>query len=482
MLFTILTVASILAHGIAIAGVLLVERRHPSSTLAWLLALVFLPIVGLVIYFIFGRMRARRLAKRSVQTTLRLLTVFRKCGVRQKIAHGEAELDYRTDSFLRLCARLSSTPASRHNDADLLVDAATTYDSIIAAMEQATDHIHVQFYIIQPDETGIALRTQLVECIEAGVDVRVLTDAIGSMALPADFWDPLIEAGGKAATYRPVSRFFTRLRRRDRIDFRNHRKIVIVDGRVGFTGGINVGREYLGLDPDMGHWRDTHVKIEGPAVLSLQSTFAEDWLAATGELIEEPRYYPDLCDHEPGGDIIQVVDSGPDRKFSPIAHIVCQALALSRERVWITNPYFIPSAAINDALIRASLRGVDVRLLLPSRSDNLVVNLAARSYYRRLLEAGARVFEYKRGFVHAKTMLVDDWIGTVGSANMDMRSFYLNYELNAFVVGSEFANEMAHQFEEDLDNATEVELATERQLGYHRRLLRAGARLFSPLL
>jgi len=271
-----------------------------------------------------------------------------------------------------------------------------------------------------------------------------------------------------------------RRRRHYRVDFRNHRKIVVVDGRIGFTGGINVGTEYLGRDPTLGKWRDTHVRLEGPAALSLQTTFAEDWFSATGDLLDTARYFPP----EPGnGDaVVGVVDSGPDRTWSPISYVYGQAIALARERVWITSPYFVPGPDLEMTLIGAALRGVDVRLLLPGISDSWLVQQAARSYYRRFLEAGVRIFEYKRGFVHAKTMVVDSWVGTVGSANMDTRSFQLNFELNAFVYGERFADELADHYRADLRHAAEVDLEQARHVRYPVRLLRSVARLLSPLL
>jgi len=364
----------------------------------------------------------------------------------------------------------------------MLVDAKAAYAAMARAIEDARHHVHVEFYIIQPDSTGVRLRRLLTEKARAGLDVRVICDGLGSGRLPADFWDPLIEAGGQATWFRPVARIIARLPLRDRIDFRNHRKLVIVDGRIGFTGGINVGREYLGLDPDVGYWRDTHVQIEGPAVLSLQKVFAEDWLQATDELLDDARYYPAPPAEAVGSYSVHVIDSGPDRTYSPISFLFNHAFALARERIWITSPYFIPNAAIRQSLISAALRGVDVRLLVPLKPDHKLVMLAATSYFLPLLEVGARIYRYERGFVHAKSMGVDDWVGTVGSANMDMRSFHLNYEVNAFVYGEKFCEQLAQQYLVDLENARETSLEQERQTGLLVRLARAGARMLSPLL
>lgn len=483
MVEAVLSVAILLVHGLAISGLLLSQRRQPSATVAWLFALIFLPGVGLVVYLLIGTTRFKRIAKRSARAASRLETVLEKYGVHPKLegATGE-DLEERTYGLLRLGERLSSTPASRGNRAEILTDGAAAYLSMREAMEAARDHVHVEFYIIQPDRVGRALRDLLAEKARAGVQVRILCDAVGSSRLPADFWASVVEAGGEAAVFRPVLKILLRLRRPGRVDFRNHRKIVVVDGRVGFTGGINVGREYLGLDTGMGRWRDTHVRISGPAVLSLQKAFVQDWLTATEDLIDDERYFPDPTPEKSNRCIVQIVDSGPDRPWSPILYVYTQAIAIAQERVWIASPYFIPGATLENALITAALRGVDVRLLLPRRSDSAIVTLASRSYYSRLLEAGVRIFQYERGFMHAKTMVVDDWLGMVGSANMDLRSFHLNFELNAFVYGKEVAGQLADQFLADLDNATERTLEAQKKVSYAKRLVCAGARLLSPLL
>lgn len=375
---------------------------------------------------------------------------------------------------------MASTPASHGNEVTILFGAQETYRDMTEAIDAAEDHVHVEFYIFQADEVGYAIRDRLVRRAASGIDVRVLCDAIGSMGLPARFWKPLEDAGGKAAFFRPVIRLMPRLRRRDRVDLRNHRKVVVVDGRIGFTGGINVGREYLGLDPKIGHWRDTHIRIEGPAVLSLQETFLHDWFMTTGDDVDNARFFPSC--RSGGVDVVQVVDSGPDDFWSAMEIYHAQAISSAHHRVWITNPYFIPSRSLETALVAAGLRGIDTRLLLPAKSDNVIVSEASRSYYEELLSAGVRIFEYQRGFVHAKTMIVDDWMATVGSANMDMRSFHLNFELNAFVFSAGACKELGQHFTEDLAAATELTLGSVQSTRLARRLTQSSARLLSPLL
>jgi len=469
------------AHVLVIGSVLLARRRDPSATLAWILFIALVPIVGVVLYLAFGRVRIRRARKRTGRAERRVRTILSRHDVPGRLLGARREtLEERTQTQLALGNALASTPASQGNTACVLHDADVTYQEILAAIDGARDHVHVEFYIVQPDAVGETLRDRLAQRAAEGIEVRVLCDAIGSMALPRGFWRPLRDAGGHAAFFAPALKLVARLRRRDRLDYRNHRKVVVVDGRIGFTGGINVGKEYLGLDPRIGRWRDTHMRIEGPAVLSLQQTFLQDWLLTTAETLDDARYLPD-CPAR-GDCVVQVIDSGPDQAWPTMELYYAQAIAQAQDRVWITNPYFIPSAAVQAALTVTALRGVDVRLLLPSRSDSRLVTQASRSYYGELLESGVRIFEYGRGFVHAKTMVVDDWVATVGSANMDMRSFNLNYELNAFVFGAGVCRDIAAQFAADLDSATEVTPETVGRTSLPSRLAQSVARLLSPLL
>ena len=478
----VITVVVVLTQLVTIFGFVLVDRRQPVATLAWLMVVIFLPIVGVVLYLAFGMPRMIRRSRQLQRLSRRVEHMLRRRDFDRKVDPGDGDPAYadpRTPALVRLGRSLAGAPASPHNACDILVNAAATYRAMIEAIDAATDHIHVQFYIIQPDRTGEALRDHLVKRAKAGITVRVLVDGVGSIALPNDFWRALELAGGEAAVFSPVG-LWSRLRRRDRIDFRNHRKSLIVDGRIGFTGGINVGQEYLGLNPDLGHWRDTHMRIEGPAVLKMQRCFIEDWLNATEVLLDDERYVPEP--HSAGSAAVQIIDSGPDRHWSPIHQLYFSAISLAQGRVWITSPYFVPDAAIEEALVSCALRGVDVRLLVPSKSDSAFVGAATRSYYPRLLDAGARIFEYARGFVHAKTLVVDSWVATIGSANMDIRSFHLNYELNAFVYEQRFVEELAEVFLEDLRDAEEIPDDAVTKLSYPRRLGRAVARLMSPLL
>jgi cardiolipin synthase len=478
---TAMAIAVSVGHLVAIFGFLMVQRREPSATLAWLLTLMFLPVVGVLFFWMFGSQRARRRTHRARRVSEQVQAVLDAHASLHPRSQDLVAADPRTAALLALAHRTTGSGVSTGNRVDILVNGAATYRAMIEATAQARHHIHMLFYIVQPDDTGRAVRDHLVRRARDGVQVRVIVDGVGSLLLPGDFWDPLRAVGGQVAIYGPVGRLF-HLRRRDRVDYRNHRKILVIDGRIGFTGGINVGREYLGLDPNIGHWRDTHIRIEGPAVLSLARTFAEDWFEATDALLDDSALYPTPAPDLQGDTAVLIVESGPDQRWSPLHRLYARAILLARERVWVTSPYFVPDPVIEHALITAALSGVDVRILLPSRSDHLLVTLAARGYYPDLLAAGVKIHEYARGFVHAKTLVVDDWLGTVGSANMDIRSFRLNFELNAFVFGARVTSELASQFEDDLAHAAPVDERTHGDPPYYRRLMLSAARLLSPLL
>ncbi|MGK2856859.1 MAG: cardiolipin synthase [Thermoanaerobaculia bacterium] len=502
-LIVVEVVGGVALHITVVVSILMGQRRQPTATLAWLLTVTLLPFVGALLYVLIGRTRTLRIVRRTKLAAEVLHAAFAERGSLSWQPDSDApDLDERTSDMLalgeRLGEKLGAARASRGNHVEMLVNGAVFYRALYEAIGAAERQIHVQFYIIQPDETGISLRDRLTEAARRGLEVRVLYDSAGSSNLYASFWRPLTEAGGRAVAFNPVSVFTSRLRRRDRIDFRNHRKLVVVDGRVGFTGGINIGREYLGLDPEIGHWRDTHLRIEGPAVLSLQEVFALDWRIGCDENASVESWFmtPSVTDE---GALVQIVDSGPDSEWAPVEQIYFQAISSARERVWLTTPYFIPSAPIEAALVAAAMRGVDVQLLVPMKPDSVVVGLASRTYFELLLRAGARVHLYegfrrrrrrfgrgggsgRQGFLHAKTMVVDSWMGTIGSANMDMRSFRLNFELNAFVYDRALCEEMARQFKLDLAQASEYTKESVTATSYPQKLAQQSARLFSPLL
>jgi cardiolipin synthase len=444
------------------------DRRAPASTLAWIVVLAFLPLVGLPVYLLVGPRRLRRQQVRykelSESVSAALGTVERHPDIPPDVARQ-----------VRLAARLDEAPLSSATSLTHYRSGAAAFAEIERDIADARHHVHLEFYIWSDDCTGRRLRDLLTERARAGIEVRVLVDSVGA-GVNAAFFSELIAAGGHYARFNPP-RFGLRLRL---LNFRSHRKIVVVDGEIGYLGGMNVCDEQtIGLKGEP-PWRDTQLRIEGEAVRWLQRSFLENWQFSTpSPLAIEPEYFPG----QPRGDHwLQIVRGGPDRAVFPVHEFFFTAIAGADERIWISSPYLVPDEATLLAIRSAAHRGVDVRLLVPVRGDSRLVAAAVRSYYDDWLACGARVFEYGPAMLHAKTMVVDRELAVIGSANVDNRSFRLNFEVVAAIYGEEAADYLAEEFEEDLEKAREVlprDLASRSRL---RLLGEAGARLFSALL
>ncbi len=465
------------AYIVTISCWILLEKRPPAATIAWILTLALLPGLGFVIYWLMGPRRLQRVRSRRERAHDRLQATSGH-GPRAG-TFGAASLVSGLDGperqLVTLALNNGEAPVSRGNHVEVLRNGHACYDRLEAAIRGARHHVHFEYYIVENDRTGRRFRDLLVEKAREGVEVRLLVDALGSRPLDDRFFGPLKAAGAEIGWFNPVL-----LRWVTRPNFRNHRKIVVVDGAVAFTGGINIGDEYLGLG-ETGAWRDTHLALTGPAAHGLQALFIEDWNFATGRSLVGPAYFAPLQEAD-GGALVQVVGSGPDQDFEVIHHLFFTAIGAARERARITTPYFVPDDATTMALVTAALRGVDVDVLVPWRTDARLVSAASRSYYDELLAAGVRLHEYRPGFLHAKTMVVDGRFAVVGSANFDQRSFRLNFEVAAVVYDAAVAATLDTQFEKDLALSREItpdERAT-RSLG--SRLAEASARILSPLL
>ncbi|MEO6104081.1 MAG: cardiolipin synthase, partial [Pseudoxanthomonas sp.] len=353
-----------------------------------------------------------------------------------------------------------------------------TYAALIAAVRSARHHVHLEYYIYQPDQTGRALRDALVERARAGVQVRLLLDAVGSSKTPASFFRELIDAGGELSWFHPMR--FGRIWERPWLNLRTHRKIVVIDGDIGFAGGINItDEENERLRDDA--YRDLHLRIEGDAVRGLQLVFVEDWAYATGKrefIGEVARAMPEPC---PGPVAAQVITSGPDSDWEAIHRLHVSAIHAASHRVWLVTPYFVPGEAAKMALTSASFAGIDVRLLVPRQSDSRLVTYAARSYFDTLLAAGVKVYEYGPRMLHTKALLVDDDLCMIGSANFDSRSFRLNFEICLLFHDAGVATTLAKLIESEFAHAPRVRADRERPL-LRARLPEAFARLLSPLL
>jgi cardiolipin synthase len=464
---------------IAVLSVWIVmQKRAPVSTMSWILSLALLPFAGFVIYYFLGPQRLKKQRLRRLRSRANAQAPADLAMLREARERAPPALRHMAALGVAACG----LPVSSATAADLLSGGARTFDAIFEAIRNARDHVHLEYYIFEPDKIGTALRDLLIERALQGVTVRLLLDALGSKRIGRKFMAPMHAAGVHVGLFHD-----TRIGRRLRpvTNYRTHRKIVVCDGRVGFTGGVNItDEEDARTRPDAYH--DVHLRIEGSAVRWLQTTFLEDWTYATGESpsrmnTDIEQLMPRLPPEESAGDIpVQIVTSGPDSALEAIHRMHVAAIHSASHRAWLTTPYFVPGEPALMALTSAALRGVDVRLLVPRRSDSLIVSAAARSYYDELIAAGAKVYEYKARMLHSKTLVVDDDCAMIGTANFDNRSFRLNFEVSAVIYGPALARPLAAQFETDLHSAAPVR--SHRPQPFVRRLGDAIARLFSPLL
>jgi cardiolipin synthase len=458
---------------LAMAVVIVQQRRSPAATIAWLLVLALLPIFGWVVYRLIGPLRLER---RKLRRRVTRKIVEEATGALAEIQHA-APMRHR-EQLARVAIAAGEAPPLRADHIDLYTEGQDKYQAIATAIDAATHHIHLEYYIWENDGTGRRLRDQLVSRARAGIEVRVIVDGTGSLGARGRFFRPLIEAGGQVAWFNPVSLFHIRKRR---ADFRSHRKIIVCDGRVGFIGGMNVADTETAEFSGDAAWRDTHMRFEGSAVRVLQRVFVEDWCyATTTELPASDAYFP--VPTTTGGEVVQIVSSGPDLDAFAIQKVFFTAINRAESRVWLTTPYFLPDDPILSALVSAAMRGVDVRVIAPARSDSRLVDLAARSYFPDLLTAGARVYEYLPRFVHAKTFVIDDDVAIIGTANLDNRSFRLDFEVIAILYGSTMNARLDAVFQADLAHCREFDAERCRQASFWTRFGQSGARLFSPLL
>lgn len=461
--FSILEIFWVIGFGLWLA----LQRRSPTATLAWIVVLAWLPLIGLVIYQFLGPPRLRRKKLRHAQARA---AVGKRRGAQPALEEDVGRL-------MRLSERTGEAPPARARRLDLYDNGRDAYAAIEEAVAAATHHVHLEYYIWEADGIGTRLRDLLVERAKAGVEVRLLVDALGSPRAKRAFVAPLVAAGARVAWFNPVN--FGSLRM-GLVNFRTHRKIVVCDGRVGFTGGINVTDVHSETYSGGEAWRDTHARIEGAAVQPLQMLFFEDWHFATGSSELADSYFPD--DPGDGEHVVQVLGSGPDHPHFPIHKLYFSAIAAADHRVLITTPYFVPDEAVLTALTTASLRGVDVRILVPKRGDSALVTAAARSYFEELIAVGVKIYEYGPPMLHAKTMVVDDELSIVGTANMDNRSFRLNFECALAIAGRKHADQLARWFYRDLERAQRVTARGEKRIPLRQRTLESVARLLSALL
>lgn len=454
---------------IVILCVIVSENRNPVKSLAWVTVLLLLPLVGVVLYLFFGRSikNTRMISRRNRRRLMR--------AERASAGTGDEMLSESALQQVRLAKSLTSSPLYYGNEIRVFTDGATKFAALEEDLRNAKSYINIQYYIIQDDNVGNRIADILVERARAGVAVHIIYDNVGSFDTHRSFFRRMKDAGIKVYPFFKVSfpPFGTR------INWRNHRKICIIDGRVGYVGGMNIADRYVDGGKNFERWRDTHLRLTGPAVASLQYSFAVDWNFMGQSLLEEP-VEPDS--DEQGDMAAQLITSGPTAQWSNIAMMYHKAIADARHRVYIQTPYFLPTEGLLKALQTAALSRVDVRIMLPRRTDSRMMQYASFSYIGECLAAGIKVYLYNPGMMHAKTLIVDDEIVSVGSTNFDFRSFEHNFEANLFVYSQRFAQEMAEIFHRDMCQCTRLDSAT---WSHRRRSLKVAesfVRLLSPIL
>ncbi|WP_088549351.1 cardiolipin synthase [Paenibacillus aquistagni] len=456
--------------------IVIIENKHPSKTVAWLIISFCVPIVGFVLYYFMAQdyTARRRVRKRwFVENMVEKLQIVHIVKKAQELRNTELHSQER---LFELISSLSESPITGNNKTEVLTNGRATYDAIFEAIRAAKHHVHVEFYILKDDVIGRMFQKLLIEKAKEGVKVRVIADGVGSIELKRSYLKRFEEAGVEFHWFLPLwVSFFRR-----RLNYRNHRKIVVVDGKVGFVGGINIGDEYLGGDPKTGFWRDTHLKIEGDSVYVLQVVFLHDWAFTTKQRLLSRELFPpqDLV----GDEQVKIVASGPDTSWDAIQELYFGALNHAKDRVWIITPYFIPDPGNMLALKTAAVSGIDVRIIIPHKSDSKIVDWACRSYIEELLQSGVRFYEYYRGFPHAKAMIMDRSIACVGTANMDMRSFFYNFELNALMFDEQAIDRLEQDFMQDFEDSKEMDYKQFMERSKVQRGLEALFRLLSPLL
>ena len=474
--------------GVELLGILsalhaIMNVRTAQGAIAWVFALVLFPWVSLPLFWVFGRNRfsgylvARRVGETEIQKRVHAgLEGYRK-------RHG-VTLEGNAARF-HVLERLARLPYSRGNSVELLIDGQATFDAVFAAIDSAKNYLLVQFFIIRDDELGKKFQSRLIAAARRGVRVHLLFDEIGCIKLqrlrylpgyrPGRYLRELVSAGVEVHPFRTARGWTNRLQ----LNFRNHRKTVIADGHIAFIGGHNVGDEYLGRSKKFGPWRDTHIRIRGPAVTCVQLAFAEDWYWSLGSELTGMNWETEQTG-DPGYDAL-VLPTGPADAVETCGLFFVHAINSARERLWIASPYFVPDQHVLSALQLAAIRGVDVRVMLPEKPDHLLVYLSAFSFIEEIDDSGVKFFRYQPGFLHQKVMLVDDDFAAVGTANLDNRSLRLNFEITVVVADKRFAAEVARMLERDFAHSTPVITDELQQRPFWFRFAVAVSRLMAPI-
>ncbi len=457
---------------LAVIVVVLSENRNPVKSMAWVLVLVLLPVLGLIIYLIFGRsLKGMSLISRSDLRELRRLNDF---SYPTRAVEGLSE---ESRQLISLVNKLAGPHLFTGNDVEMFTSGVDKFESLKRDIAAATDHIHVQYFIIENDTAGGELIELLMDKARHGVQVRVLYDYVGSFYMRPRLLKQMRNAGIEVHPFLELS--FTQFA--FRVNWRNHRKIVVIDGRVGYVGGMNIADRYVTGDKRWSAWRDTHLRVSGEAVMALQYSFAIDWNFTTRKLLNFPTM---RFTGTPGKEnlTMQMVGSGPTNRWNNISFVFFKAITQAKRRVFVQTPYFLPSDSLLKALESAALAGVDVRLMIPRNLDSEMLRLATSSYIKECLLSGIKVYLYEPTVMHAKVVIIDDEFVTTGSTNFDFRSFEHNFEFNVLIYNKDFNSKMRAVFEADMEQCTRLSMGKWKQRPLMQKALESVVRLISPIL
>lgn len=458
-------------YGVGILHVLhaLMHVRTSQGTIAWVISLLTIPFLAIPMYWLLGRTRFTRNigGRRETDERLGILAA----AMHERLRH--FEVDIPDDGFERAAQILGGLPFTRGNDLELLIDGEVAFERIFEAIRGAENYLCVNFFIVKNDRLGTRFQEALIERARAGVKVYFLFDEIGSHKLPRRYLKAMEAAGVECKSFGINRHWWSRLQ----LNFRNHRKIVISDGKTAFIGGLNVGDEYLGRDQRFGGWRDTHQKMRGPVVQAVQLVFLQDWFWASNQV---PDLHWELAE-EAADQIAAIIPTGPADPADSWQLVVAEAANTSRTKLWITSPYFVPDEGVLTALQAAAIRGVDVRILIPERADHLLVWLSAFTYFDQAIPFGVKIFRYQAGFLHQKVMLIDSRLAAVGTANLDNRSFRLNFEITGFATDRKFIAEVEAMLVADFARSQAVTVEEFTGKSFLFRAACRVARLLAPL-
>lgn len=466
LIFQILYVVTALGTMVIVIS----ENRNPLKTISWVLILLLLPLVGLIIYYFFGEdNRKQRLISHKMYKKLNR----RSIGRRELLEALNPPAEYK--GLVNLLNRLKASPLYGGSDVTFYSTGEEKFEVLFRELEKAEKHIHIQYYIFLDDEIGQKTRDILVRKAAEGVEVRLIYDDVGSWKAKRRFFKEMQANGIEVQPFLKVAfKFLT-----SRVNYRNHRKIVVIDGTVGFVGGMNVADRYV-KGVRTGVWRDSHIKIEGKGVAGLQTSFLIDWYSSRKEFLASDTYYPIL--ESKGDNLMQLVTSGPVGQFKDIHLGILQAISNAKESVYIQTPYFVPTDSLLQVLQMASMRGVDVRLMLPRHSDTTFVHIASMSFLKEVLDAKVSVYFFEAGFLHSKLMTIDNTLTITGSANMDMRSFEHNFEIDAFIYNEETCLKAQKIFLRDMEQSSLLSAEEWDERSRIEKFKESVMRLFSPLL